>query len=347
MLRLVLNDVNEKFAVFGVDIRKRPENIPKDIMFYYGTEKMFRNLDINVTKGIYVYRYKDHFMYQLVQKDDFNEAIQNRLSTIDDIDLTKKSFFAGYILDPKNSTTNEIEMRLLHKLAKKYGNEIYFAPLPINFSEKTNTILSNYPKFFIFDNKDNLTNFYSEEKHNLHNYTKLDNLVQNVINGKEKYYKYSWKNISDPQSISFNEFQQKIVESNNTKDTFLIVSSIYNEYVDCKVKVEKAFELIKGGDYELYNLNASVNSIPSIIGKPNKVINLYMFPQGNKDKPIEFGRDIDIIEILEFIKLKTTYNITIEEFNLREVDKEINNRRNSLMEEVEYVTNKYYHSTEK
>ena len=328
-IRLLLE--GKKTIIFGVDVKEIPKYIPNDIIFYSTSSELFKLLNFNVSKGIYQYNPSERYLRLLSNKNkyDENEYIMNYPND----NIQNKKYWGGFVIDTDNNKDNEKEFQLLTDLGKKYSKDINFINI---YGEAGLKILKfahiqyfDIPFFVLFESNKTLQRRWSIINYNdLHNFTYLDNFINDIIYNNKPPIRQS-------ENIIENKNRKMLTTSHNNLNESLL-SSEYDSVVlftskQCQIclrlflLVNKTASLLRQNPIKIYHFNTSLNDIPEYINFLDSLPSLYYFKRKDLDNPIKFRGIEEVDSIIDFIKSNSKIPIDVPYFDSKKVHDDIAN----------------------
>ena len=190
-LRQIFED--HKNAVIGVDGAEKPKNFPKNEIFYECPAQLFKLFDINLTKGVYVYRPSDRQLVGPISGNVKSYMKSNIVDIENTYTLEKKRFLAGFFVDGREGNVTLEEIKLLNKLSEKFKNDIQFTSLEhgricMNIFKAGKYVNMSFPFFFVldtsFNNQNEVFRWAISNDQNMHNFDYLCTFVSDILNGE-------------------------------------------------------------------------------------------------------------------------------------------------------------------
>lgn len=322
-------------TVIGVDGASRPSHLPKNEVFYECSSSIFKIFDINLTKGIYIYRPSDRQLVGPIS-GNYKKYLKSNMVDVENIyTIEPKRFIAGFFVDDRKDNTTREEIKLLNKLGDKYKKDIQFTSLEhgrvcMNIFIKGNYINMSFPFFFVLDtsalSSNNTNDVYrwaiSNEK-NMHDFNYLCQFVENILNGEGgRKYPHISDEIDDQDALKIvnKNFDQKVISSDDKRDKIVAFMRKENfDYRKTLITLEKIQNLLK--DYiDVFSFDFSKNDIPEIVASHITRLPLIAhFPKGDEHNPLFIYPPFNFEDIVSNISSHSSMHFQVPEFDLGEM----------------------------
>jgi hypothetical protein len=118
--------------IFGVD-KTYSEPFPNfrgDVPFFTGRTELFKELGLPVSAGYYAYRGVERNLVRIpdTKVRTYRDYLKTPLIRMDAANFTQRPFLAGFVIDEKNESAAEEQVRVMKALAPKLP-EFAFAPI--------------------------------------------------------------------------------------------------------------------------------------------------------------------------------------------------------------------------
>lgn len=303
--------------VFGTNEIEPIKLQDKGDVFYSIPQALLDEMNINLSKGYYVYKKNTRDIIPLKKGDDYAKIIKTNVKDINEIDYKSKPFFAGYILNTKNAEENEIEFKIMNKIADKFDN-FNIAPIIGNKGQIIKQIGRftnfNLPIFCVISTKDEKRWGIIDNKL-IHDDEYIINFLEKIEKGEEPETLFSEEIIeSNPLQLvgkNFNEMLNGNIDS---------VIYFYNKRTKQEIKematIEISSKIYSSNPVKFYTFNISANDIPKefhlemqvpvtvLINSATKNVNYYEGPY-------------DIYGFVEWVSYFSSTQFPIPKYNLK------------------------------
>lgn len=334
-----------KNAIIGVDGAPKPNHFPKNEIFYECQSNIFKLFNVNVTKGVYIYRPGDRQLVGPISGNIKNYMKSHIIDIENTYNIDKKRYLAGFFVDGTNDDLTKEEIKLLNKLADKFKNDIQFTSLEhgricMNIFGSGNYYNMSFPFFFVldtsFNNQNGTFRWAVSNFKNMHNFDYLYTFVGDILNGEGNKYSHISDEIDDknPIKVVYKNFNEKVFSNDDKRDK--IVLFFRNDMRDASktlTTLEKVQELLK--DFiEVFFYDFSKNDLPDEFAPHAKRLPLIAhFPKGNEKNPSIIYPPFKFDEIVSNISAHSSTHFQVPEYNLDEM-------RMSILEDL--GKKKYY-----
>lgn len=317
LIEIFLN--GEDFLV-GVDVDKRPSNVPDDLDFYQLSSDMMKKLRLNVTKGNYLFRSADRKLIPL--NNNYEEVKDSKLTNLVKGNLSSKKYLVGFITDESNTTKVDEEITILNELANKFDNSCNFVFLnDIQGGPITQRALlqkANPPYFFVIDQEgDNKHRWVVQDIEEQSNYNYLESFLQRVINGEENFTLIS-AILPNQDNVTFKQICSKnfdeITQKNDTDVLVVITTPWCSHCKKFKVVLEKAAEVLQSYEsIKFYWIDGTLNDLPDTFPNYEGYPTMFLWPAGKKSKEqiITFNNERSVEGIIKFLNNSATTDLTM------------------------------------
>jgi hypothetical protein len=171
--------------VFGVDEKKAPRKL-KDLDFYIISSALFEKIGVKLTKGYYLYRSVDRQIVPFNEDVAESPLVDPRL-----VDISKKPYFAGYVINTKLDRVSEEQIKIMEELSTRYS-DVQFGPIvgtnSLLFLKAGKTEGLEAPYFMMFNTSNLLGGrWLILDKAELMNVEKVSEFVGKVVAGDLPY----------------------------------------------------------------------------------------------------------------------------------------------------------------
>ena len=304
----------------GVDKQERPAKLKDSITFYSVPHQFFQVFNMNISSGYYIYRSSDR---QLVKfSTDPNKYLYNKVTDLHSAHLKKKSFFGGYFIHSSNLTECQTESELLSPLSNKYDDKMYlgllYGSLGLTLSEQHGLYYLPVPFFVLLDEHGRWIMQNKDGNDDIHNFTKVCNFIDQVINGELNYTVLSEEGPRLSEHIQPLTYENALETINNdTTDAVLYITAGCGPR--CKVfdyLMKKEAEMMANTTLTFYSLNASLNDIPLNFPTGVEVPTMFLWPSKKRALgPIAYDSYGNIDEINRFLILESSGTFQKPEYN--------------------------------
>ena len=311
----------------GVDKQERPAKLKESITFYSVPHQFFQTFDMNVSSGYYIYRSSDR---QLVKfSTDPNKYLYNKVTDLHSAHLKKKPFFGGYFLHSSNLTECQTESELLSPLANKYDDKMYLGlisgSLGLTLSKQHRLDYLPVPFFILFDEHGRWIMQNQDGNDDIHNFTKVCNFIDQVINGQLNYTVLSEEGERISENIKPLTYENAIETINNDKtDAVLYITAACGGR--CKVfdyLMKKEAEMMKDSTLTFYSINASINDLPIDLPTGAEVPTMFLWPSKKRALgPLAYDSYGNIDEINRFLVLESSGTFEKPDYNSSQIMRE-------------------------
>ncbi|KAK8893498.1 hypothetical protein M9Y10_021920 [Tritrichomonas musculus] len=333
---------------------ERRKIIPENLTLYLTTQSIFKDINVTVENGYYLFRPADHELLPLTEKQIRSNVIEQLLLPsassnvldINECNISQKAFLAGYMINETNSYSSEVELKILKHLASKYSDQMHFTTLygkPSELYKKASDLLTlPTPYFFIFNTSDIQGGRWLIYKDKVDDIEYVDNFVKRVL-ADEEYFTVISEDIPSYPGYQTEPFK-KIVADNfddlvisNDNDVFVAFTAPWCPHcTNLKPILNETAYLLKDTKAKVYYIDGSKNDIPECVPSIEGYPTLYFWPAGKKDEaPIKYGGIKRFKDILNFINKTSTNPIEIPPYNEDEIKERIKLIQNPPKPKVE------------
>lgn len=302
--------------LLGVNVNDPPKNLRKKDTFYLINSSLFDYFQLNVSDGIYVYRYIDR---QLLPADEnYTSLLDTNLTDLYLLNNFQRKFFAGYKNSFDKTEENILELGIMSELANRFTKNFYIGPVIGDLGEAyvSYSRLSNLPAPFFFVTN---ANYIDDNKRwviidseHVHDLEYISEFLKRIENGEEPQTVISEPiNESDALQITANTFNDKISEEGIDKIIY-----IYNYDVADKdhqnLVVKHAARILSESPIKIYIYNCDKNDIPDIFVDGIE-LPLTMYYKQHTEDPIFFDGRYELDDFLQWVN-------SLSDFPLPEYD---------------------------
>lgn len=300
----------KRVVVFGIGVDERPTDVPNTVPFYLAEESAFAGLQLNVTKGVWVFRPNDRLL--LPYNGNFEEVATTPIMSIEEEYRTKK-FFAGYVLSPENEVNSNTHANILLEVAKKYNDQITFVIAKITDFQETLRdagMRKLTPPFFFILESNNITKdhrwfVYGDSANNQ---SFVDAFVGRVVAGQEEESIICSELPEQGPDNKFWELNARTIESAAIdKDTAAVIVVTAPWCGHCKVfkpvlNATAEISSVNNSNVKFYWIDGTLNQLPSIVPNFSGYPTMFMWPAGeNYTNPLTYDGEREIMEILTWV----------------------------------------------
>ena len=304
LLRSLLEGMSP--IIFGVDIKERPKDFPKEQQILSVSSDLFNFFNISVKKGIYYYRPADRELidFKSVKKtEDLNTPITDMVTCSSE----NTTYFGGYFINTDNDETTKKEIEILKKVAPKFKNSVSLA---IFYGDSQSKILEkadinlDAPFFFILERSDIEGGRWVINDARLHDAAAIEKFLTGIIDGTEEYSVIS-EPVENYTGVAFKKvvgsnFEELVI--NNKEDVLIAFTAPWCHHCkEFKPVLNEVAKLIENTNSRVYFIDATANDLPEAVPEINGYPTLYYWPASNKSEPIQYNGERTVKAVLEFL----------------------------------------------
>ncbi|KAH0794078.1 Thioredoxin family protein [Histomonas meleagridis] len=256
-------------SVIGVDVDEPPANLrPKDT-FYSIPSLLLNYYQLEIPKGIYVYRYSDRQL--LDAGEDYTELMDTNITDITKLFDIKKPFFAGYKLAFDKPDQHTLELSILDQLSTEHLDNFYVSPV---YGDEGSAFVSfgrfsklEAPFFFVVStdiNEGQSKRWAVIDEEHIHNVTYLSELLTRIEKDEEPSIIISERiDETNPLQLTYKTYNEKI--SNNEKGSIVyFYSKDVLEAQQQLIIMKYTAKALENNNIKIYTYDANKNDLPEI-----------------------------------------------------------------------------------
>lgn len=316
-LRILLE--SETDLIFGVDVLNPPNNL-NNYVIKYVSSKLMQKFNISLNKGYYLYLHSSRRILPYENKVIKSKLIDPRVD-----DITKKKFFACYIVDVMNDDLSLKEVEILETLADKY-TEFGFSALAGKNAQKFLSLgrieSLDVPLFAVFESDSLDKGRWLLLGDKIHDISRVQEFLNGISDGSTPHTVLSEEIPVYKEGESFKKIVGKNFDENVLSDTYnTFVVFISPEDRACKRllvvinEVAKLLEDIK--DLKLMYIDATINDYGSYVPDYDEYPGLFAWKKGEKTA-IKYKGRRTIPGFVSF--LSKTFDFAAPVYNVTELE---------------------------
>jgi len=321
-------------AYFGVDLDSRPKNITKDQDFYLVPSSVFSYFNISLTKGLYVYTSVDR---QIVP---YTSPVTTTLTDPMEVDITKRPYFAGYVIDPSLTSVSERQIEILKVLSNKFSKDFGFAPIHGDNAAlflKAGKMEALSAPYFVVFNASDITGgrwlLYREDDHFMDQQS-VETFLGQILSGELPHSIISEEEPKDAdrsfQKVVGSTFHDRIYK--NTNHSVLVFTAPWCQHCPrFKIIIEEISKEFIGLPINFYWMDGSANDTPDTVpqydGYPTM---MFWRSQQKQEVPLVYSSTRRVVDIMDFIVKGINNTFTLPNYNITQIDEVVNHKMEQL-----------------
>lgn len=322
-------------VVFGVNTKKAPKNL-KGLDFYTVSSSLFEKIDVKLTNGYYLYRSVDR---QIVP---FDESIpESPLVDPRQVDISKKPYFAGYVINTKLDKVSEKQIEIMEELSSRFS-EVQFGPIvgtnSLLFLKAGKTEGLEAPYFMMFNTSNLLGGrWLILDKSKLMNVDDVSDFVGKVVAGDLPYTIISQPVPEDADGVVKHlvgsTFSDVVLE--NESDALVVFTADNCKYCQrLELVIEEAAKLFEGQKVKICKIDGAENDVPNIVPDYTSYPAVMLFKAGMKDeKPNIYKGSYRVKDIVQYIERFGATKPKAAEFDSDKVEEKVSELYHQLTAE--------------
>ncbi|OHT12760.1 hypothetical protein TRFO_17305 [Tritrichomonas foetus] len=315
----------EGVNVIGVDTEDAPSTIPSNLPFYSTTAKALSRFQINVPKGIYIYRHIDRQF--IPYNGNFAEESKSIFSPPNIYQKSTKEFFSGFLVSDDQDAQPEIDA--ITKIYAKHSAKTDFVLVSDRQGRdiiSMGSLSKAHPPYFFTFHRDNFSlgrYLVFDEKRFDSEF--LDGYLTRIEQGKENFSHISAV-LNDPPDATFRQVNtdtyHKTVNDPERDILVAITAPWCHHCKDFKPVLNISSQLLKNEKVGFYWIDGTTNELPSDFPSFDGYPTLFLFAAKNKTASTFDGKRT-VSGILEYLHKEGSFNFTDPEFNQTEIDERL------------------------
>lgn len=340
-----LRSIFEKYetCVLGVDLNKRPKEIPEETPFYLINSGVFEHFKLHhkVNKGLYIYRHADR---QLLPMKGNYEAMHKALLVDYEANqsmIYSNKFFGGFLIENDASQEEcQSKVDILNELAKKY-KQINFALVAKSQDHELAKLASMEkavaPYFFMINVSgiNERKRYVLVEEYQMNDLNFLQKYVQGIVDGKNNNTLISQRIPLEYPDCSFHQivasnFRETVLK--DSEDALIVITANWCSHCQrFKPVLNITSQILKPiPSIKLYWMDSTSNDIPKEVPEFSGYPTLFLFPAHKKDKPVEFNGSHSMKDVIEFVKANSAISFEVPKYNETELNQKIKLAQNTF-----------------